>query len=93
MFPLPPVYYYKYLISFCPLTGNIALPPQVLCLPRLISSTGTTWLALESNPELVTSFAHKLGLSPDWSFQVPILFIFEGILTFIPYVPGYSWSR
>lgn len=41
-------------------------------------------IPLESNPEIFTSFAHKLGLSPNWAFHDVYSLTDPDLLAFIP---------
>lgn len=46
-------------------------------------ASGSKWVPLESNPEVITKFAHKLGLPADWSF-VDVLGLDNEFLATVP---------
>uniref|UniRef100_A0A6M2CZP5 Ubiquitin carboxyl-terminal hydrolase n=2 Tax=Rhipicephalus microplus TaxID=6941 RepID=A0A6M2CZP5_RHIMP len=46
-------------------------------------ASGSKWVPLESNPEVITKFAHKLGLPADWSF-VDVLGLDDDFLAMVP---------
>lgn len=46
-------------------------------------ASATKWIPLESNPELITKFAHKLGLPANWSF-VDVMGFDNELLAMVP---------
>lgn len=54
--------------SLFPDRSTTRTPRRTLGLPRIVATIMGSWLPLESNPDVLNPFVHRLGLPADWGF-------------------------